>query len=236
MLSFPLTIHLYHVEYDPGHFYPVVINTIVKTTMDMDVKLSRRERKKRETRQRLVEAALRLFCEDGYEVTTIQKITEAADVAKSTFFNYFESKEAILPTLTATRLQQLEKALSPEQGAPDSPVARIKLMLRLVAEDPLCDPILTHRLFAFGMHHRDIPSVNALSNMLAKQVRQAQASGEIRTDLDPLYVGGVIRALFFQQIMVWHCGHRPHPLPEMLDEMVNLLLDGVAGPKWERSS
>jgi len=198
----------------------------------MNESLSRRERKKRETRQRLMEAALRLFQEQGYDRTTVGQIAEEADVAKGTFFNYFETKEAILPALVAWRLQELQEALLPERGAPASPVARIKLALRLVAADPLSDPVLMRRLFAAGGYHKAVNPVHALADLLAGQVRQAQVVGEIRADLDPLYLGGVLRALFFQQLMMWHHGHRPAPLPECLDGTVDLLLDGVAGPEW----
>ncbi len=198
----------------------------------MNESLSRRERKKRETRQRLMEAALRLFQEQGYDRTTVGQIAEEADVAKGTFFNYFETKEAILPALVAWRLQELKEALLPERGAPVSPVARIKLALRLVAADPLSDPVLMRRLFAAGGYRKAVNPVHALADLLAGQVRQAQVAGEIRPDLDPLYLGGVLRALFFQQLMMWHHGHHPAPLPECLDGMVDLLLDGVAGPEW----
>ncbi|MCK4315317.1 MAG: helix-turn-helix transcriptional regulator [Anaerolineae bacterium] len=202
----------------------------------MNSTLSRRERKKRETRRRLMETALRLFREHGYDATTVEEITEAADVAKGTFFNYFETKEAILPALAGLRLQQLEESLLPEHGAPASPVARVKLALRLVAEDPLSDPALTRRLFAAGMRHQGMRPVHALMKLLSEQVRQAQAAGEISADLDPIHVGGMLRALFFQQVIVYHHGYRPASLPETLDTMVNLLLDGIAGPNWRQSS
>ncbi len=198
----------------------------------MNSTISLRERKKRQTRQRLIEAALRLFQDQGYDDTTVEQIAAAAQVAKGTFFNYFETKEAILPALVAWRLRELEEALSPERGAPASPVARIKLALRLVADDPLADPVLMRRLFAAGGYHSTVNPVHALADLLSEQVRQAQAAGEIRADLDPLYLGGVLRALFFQQLMMWHHVDRPAPLPECLDWTVDLLLDGIAGPEW----
>ncbi|HEY72717.1 MAG: hypothetical protein DRJ03_13380 [Chloroflexi bacterium] len=201
----------------------------------MNDNLSRRARKKQETRQRLMEAALRFFREQGYGDTTIEQITEAADVAKSTFFNYFETKDAILPALTEWRLKELEEALLPERGAPASPVARIKQALCLVAEDPLSDPVLARRLFAAKRCHPDLRPVHALARLLSEQVRQAQAAGEIRADLDPVYLGGVIRALFFQQLMMWHLDYRPVPLPELLRAMVDLLLDGIAGSEWRQA-
>jgi AcrR family transcriptional regulator len=205
----------------------------------MGKNLSRRERKKRETRQRLMDAALRLFCERGYDASTVREITEAADVAKSTFFNYFEKKEAILPALAEQQLLKIEEALSLEHEAPASPVARIKLALCMVAEDPLTDPLLVRRLFTALMQRRqqqDVHPGRALTYLLSKQVHQAQEVGEVRADLDPSYVGNMICAIFFQQMMVWYCGRRSIPLPVLLSRMIDLLLDGLAGPEWKKSA
>jgi AcrR family transcriptional regulator len=58
-----------------------------------------RARKQRETRQRIVEAGLRLFLKQGFDATTLDAIAEAADISRRTFFHYFESKEAIVQAL-----------------------------------------------------------------------------------------------------------------------------------------
>ena len=52
-------------------------------------------RRKRETRDKLIQAALRLMAQEGVEGVSISGITEAADVGFGTFYNHFESKEAI---------------------------------------------------------------------------------------------------------------------------------------------
>src|SRR5579883_2417399 len=52
-------------------------------------------RRKRETRARLLGAALALMAEKGVEGVAINEITEAADVGFGSFYNHFESKEAI---------------------------------------------------------------------------------------------------------------------------------------------
>lgn len=200
----------------------------------MDKTLSRRERKKIETRQRLMQVALRLFRNQGYDATTVEQITQAVGVAKGTFFNYFESKEAILPALAEWRFQKLQEALTVEHSAPASPVARIKMALCLVVKDPLTDPQLAQRIFAAVMKQRERDRIGPVFvQLLTEQVRQAQAAGEIRADLDPLLLGGIIRALFFQQMLMWYHGYHPTPLPTMLAEAVDLLLDGAAGPNWQ---
>lgn len=55
-----------------------------------------RERKHLETRNRLEEAAVTLVMKDGLDKTTIDAISEAANVSPRTFFNYFDSKEDAL--------------------------------------------------------------------------------------------------------------------------------------------
>jgi AcrR family transcriptional regulator len=202
----------------------------------MNDAISRRERKKIETRQRLMEEAFRLFASRGYDATTVEEIATAASVAKGTFFNYFETKEAILPAIAEWRIELIEQALAPEEGAPTSPVMRIKLILRMAAEDPLTDRLMAEHLFAASAHERDVRPVRALTRLLAEQVLQAQDVGDIRAGLDPVYLGGVLRALFFQQLIMWHCGYRPQPLRALLDSAVELLLDGAGGPRWRHSS
>ncbi|MBN8931158.1 AcrR family transcriptional regulator [Agrobacterium pusense] len=55
-----------------------------------------RERKRRETLQRIADSALKLFAANGYEATTLDAIAEAAGISRRTFFYYFDSKEEIL--------------------------------------------------------------------------------------------------------------------------------------------
>jgi AcrR family transcriptional regulator len=62
------------------------------TTDDMGL----RERKRQQTRQALITAAMRLFEQKGYEQTTVAEIAASAQVSTKTFFNYFASKDEVL--------------------------------------------------------------------------------------------------------------------------------------------
>ena len=55
-----------------------------------------RERKRRETLQRIADAGLKLFLAKGFEATTVGEIAAAAGISRRTFFYYFDSKDDIL--------------------------------------------------------------------------------------------------------------------------------------------
>ena len=64
-----------------------------------------RERKKQRTRQALIDAAVRLFEERGYEATTVADIAAAAEVTPRTFFLHFPAKEAVVFANSPSRLE-----------------------------------------------------------------------------------------------------------------------------------
>ena len=58
------------------------------------------ERKKNQTKKKIVSAAWRLFYEQGYENTTVDDIVELSGTSKGSFYHYFEGKDALLSSLS----------------------------------------------------------------------------------------------------------------------------------------
>lgn len=76
-------------------------------TASDDPTLTRRERRKLEVRERILEASRTLFETRGIEATTVVGICERADVAEKTFFNHFSSKKQLLQSFAVDGLNQL---------------------------------------------------------------------------------------------------------------------------------
>ncbi len=77
--------------------------------MTAEPEVSRRERKKEATKERIFKAAFALFKQQGVDATTVEEICEKADVAKGTFFNYFPHKEAVFGYLGEDWFAQAEE-------------------------------------------------------------------------------------------------------------------------------
>lgn len=116
-----------------------------------------RERKKEKTRLAVLDAALDLFLEQGYESTTVEQIAEAADISPRTFFRYFTSKdhlvlwfhdhgeEIILETLAGRPLDEppftslmhgLRAVLADVESSTDEDTGRFLKLRRLLDANP----------------------------------------------------------------------------------------------------
>ena len=72
----------------------------------------RRDENRKERVRALTDTALRLFLERGLDVVTIDDITQACQVAKGTFYRYFDDKAALIEALVAPVRKELTSALS----------------------------------------------------------------------------------------------------------------------------
>ncbi len=101
---------------------------------EVPVERSRRERRKREVRDRIVAAALGLFDEKGFSRTTVAEICAGADVAHKTFFNYFATKQQVLRDVARIELEALLKLIEAASQSGGCTRERLETFFRLLAD------------------------------------------------------------------------------------------------------
>ncbi|MEH7909543.1 TetR family transcriptional regulator [Rhizobium laguerreae] len=99
----------------------------------------RRERKRRQTRERIEQAAMTLFLQRGFEATTIEDITEAADVSKRSFFDYFPSKEEVVFAWQDAFAERLMAAVAARPAA-ESSVAAVEAAITATVVTSVDEP------------------------------------------------------------------------------------------------
>jgi AcrR family transcriptional regulator len=168
----------------------------------------RRERHRTETRDRLYRAALALFAERGFLETTVEDITEAADVGKGTFFNYFPTKEHILAEFGGQRTAAVERALQ-QARATKGPVLRV---LREMVGDAVGQADKSAALLrAIFAAHASCASVRVelvkrmhlARRILTQIISLAQERGEIRRDIPAIDLARMTQRIFMGVTMSW---------------------------------
>ncbi len=193
----------------------------------------RRERKQAETREKLFRCATELFAKHGFADTRVEQITEAADVAKGTFFNYFQSKEHLLIYFAGRQIEKVDKCLAEAQQTSTVPIGR---RLRALAHDLLHDPGRTPELARSVI--AAFVTVEAVRNIIREHItgigRQrlsqiiqiGQDRGELRDDHKAIDLARTFQQTMFGTMLLWSLNPNCQ-LDELIDLTVDVLLAGI---------
>jgi AcrR family transcriptional regulator len=103
----------------------------------------RRDRRKKATRAKLLQAASKVMAHSSVDGATIKGVTEAADVGFGTFYTYFDGKESLAAALLDCMINDIarraEVATAALQRAkcPEVPAVRTRLLVRTAMTDPV---------------------------------------------------------------------------------------------------
>src|SRR6202166_5403166 len=148
----------------------------------------RRQRRSAEIRERLFRAALQVFAEKGFIGATVEDITNAADVGKGTFFNYFPSKDHILLAFAEMQLSKLESIIDNLRNTNEPVPQSLRTLAVCMTEEPGRNPSLMRALLLANLSStpvRDGMRVNQTRGhrLLTEFVEIGQRRGELRKDL-----------------------------------------------------
>ena len=169
---------------------------------------SRRERRSAEILERLFRSALRLFAEKGFAETTVEDITEAADVGKGTFFNYFPSKDHILLAFSDMQLGKLEEAVEHFRNSPQPLRVFLENLTTRMTEEPLRNPgmiraILQGYLSSSAVREVMIRKQDRAHQLHTRIVEIGQERGEIRNDLPAREIAHAFRQTIIGTLLIW---------------------------------
>ena len=190
----------------------------------------RRSRRSAEIRERLFVAAVRIFAEKGFAETTVEDITNAADVGKGTFFNYFPSKEHILIAFSDMQLGKLERFVEAARSGKEPMRAFFRTMSQQMTSEPAKKPEVVRALLQANLSSSSVRNVmrerNARGEILLSQLVQiGQERGEFRRDVSALEMARVFRQLTFGTLLLWSV-YGDDSLAERLDRAIDILWTG----------
>jgi AcrR family transcriptional regulator len=176
--------------------------------------MGRRQRRAAETRLRLFRCALQLFAARGFPNVTVEDITQAADVGKGTFFNYFESKDHVLGVMAEIQLGKIhEAAVHAERGDQAIHSVLHSLFLR-AAEEPGRSPDLARALISCFLASEGVRNIIERNmregrRTIAKIVAAGQKRGEIDPRLKKEKVAIQVLQAFMGTVLFWSLHEEP---------------------------
>jgi AcrR family transcriptional regulator len=199
---------------------------------------ARRERRKVETYERLMRAALKLFAERGLAGTTVEQITEAADVGKGTFFNYFPTKEHVLLAFGDTRIQKIQAALEEAREGGRPIWQTLRRLAHSLAEEASHTPGLLRSILVAPLTREPVREFMAgkLAEgraALDELFRIGQDRGEFRADLPSASMARGFQQSVFGAMVLWSLDPQGD-LIAWLDLWLEMFLGGL-DPKGSRS-
>jgi AcrR family transcriptional regulator len=192
----------------------------------------RRQRRSAETRERLFRAALKLFADKGFAETTVEDITNSADVGKGTFFNYFPSKEHILVAFSDMQLGKLQTTVDHLRDRPEPMRSFFRSMTLRMTEEPAKAPDVVRAILQANLSILSVRSVmqerNARAEALLTQLVQiGQERGEFRGDVPALELAQVFRQTIFGTLLMWSL-YGDASLAERIERAMEILWMGIA--------
>lgn len=191
--------------------------------------MSLREKKKIETKNKIIEVAGRLFKEKGFDNTSVDEITREAEIGKGTFFNYFPTKETLLIDFAKQKEELVYNLVRNELKKSTSTKEKIKNTLVLVAKSNEKDKELT-KLFVFeylrhyGYEERRSRSLNTiLYDLLEKGVK----TGEVKSSIDVKRAAENITGIYFSSLMEWLWSKSDYSFSEDISKKIDMVFDGI---------
>jgi AcrR family transcriptional regulator len=201
--------------------------------------VTRWERRRELTHDRLVEVGERLFREHGFDATTVEEIAVISDVAKGTFFNYFPSKEALLGEILYLRMQSV---LTSQPARSSGAWEQVWHLLNAVRSELAPYSTLFPRMFAYVLTNPPLHAAEyedaSLSDAIARLIRAGQAAGEFRLAADAEVAGTVVATYFFRLCMMESVCELPQgpPWDVQMRAVLSLLYLGLKPAPEEQHS
>jgi AcrR family transcriptional regulator len=192
----------------------------------------RRERKRLQTLDHIADTAWTLFETDGFEQVTMERIAQAADVAKGTLYKYFPVKEAILRHYMHRQLADSMSVFFKQIATLPSAEAQLRAFFASSAEWSARNRRYLLPYIRFRLNERvddESRQRSGVDRVFAQIIVGGQARGELHSQRDPAALAAYLGSLYLAAMMRWLLDERL-TLTEEFDLMLEIFLFGTKQP------
>ena len=192
-------------------------------------------RRSGDKRERILEAAVKVFARSGFHATRVSEVAKAAGVADGTIYLYFDSKESLLVSLFEDRVEKLLAFMREElPKKPDAPArlrAVIDMQLGLLEGERDLAEVITVilRQSTRLMKEFAAPRFTEYLDAIARIVAEGQAAGAFRSDVSPHIAARAVFGALDGITLTWALGRaEAGALNRAAGQLSDVLLRGLA--------
>ena len=183
--------------------------------------------------QRILDAAVKVFADQGFFQSTISQIAREAQVADGTIYLYFKNKDDILVQFFSYKTTQVFEQFRKSVDQADTAIEKLRNLIRshLDAFQRDRSMAVVYQSETHQTSRPAEPQIRAMSKMyldiISEIVEQGQQQGSIRKDL---YLGLVRRFIIGavdEVINTWLHAETEYDLTSMADPLVDLFIRGI---------
>jgi AcrR family transcriptional regulator len=200
---------------------------VSQTPTPPEVQPDRRERRKQEIHDRLLDAARALFEEKGFESTTVNEICASADVAQKTFFNHYPTKHHVVREIAEAFLDDLGALIEEARKRPASTADRLAHLFGRAGEEalragPRHKELLIEVVRVAQVDGSGSEKTRRLHASFSALLEDGAASGELTQDHDVAFLAEMVVGAFSAILLNWQ-SLEGYPLRQNLDEAARFL-------------
>jgi TetR/AcrR family fatty acid metabolism transcriptional regulator len=185
-------------------------------------------------RERILEAAVKVFAAEGFYNAKVAQIAQEAGVADGTIYLYFKSKDDLLISLFEDRMEginaNLRNALAAAQTSADRLRAVVRLHLELVEQNRHMAEVICVELRQSSKFIKEYanPKFGEFLRLIAGAIVDGQRSGELRADMDPPMVARAMFGALDELALAWLVrGKDRIDIPRAVEQMSTLFIEGL---------
>jgi len=181
----------------------------------------------------IIEGALRVFGEKGYEDTTISAISKAASISDATVYEYFSSKEDVLFSISELYTARENERISSISHYIHSPREKIRVIIQAYLEFYENNRLYTSVALLLLKGNRNFIKseayqvVKTSAHSIVDAFSEGVEKGLFRDDLDPYIVRNMILGFIEHLTIQWLLLNRPKSLSENRDMIFNMVMRAI---------
>lgn len=196
------------------------------------VGVSRAERKKKETKQKIIDVAMKLFVDQGVDATTMEQIAEEVDIAKGTLYNYFPVKEAIISEFIQRSFSEKNPGrIRQLRTLPDTRSRLVLILEELTAgvqsQKEIFEKFLVYRMQNAISLQKTESERSGIEALAGEIIALGRENGEIRADLPLGLLEDLFDFIFIEAVKQLYLEPARFGSREVIEQCVDVFLNGV---------